>query len=53
MKFVGYIIEEHNNPTDFFLDVINGATVNIKDKGKYKLSIIVTDKYKKNFKTLF
>ncbi|CAG2194902.1 ABCG2 [Mytilus edulis] len=31
-RSIGYIIEEHNNPPDFFLDVINGATVNIKDK---------------------
>jgi hypothetical protein len=30
--FIGYVIEEHNNPPDFFLDVINGDANNTDEK---------------------
>lgn len=30
--FVGYECEPHNNPADFFLDVINGDAMNQKNK---------------------
>ena len=30
--FIGYVIEEHNNPPDFFLDVINGEANNTDEK---------------------
>ncbi|XP_052071138.1 broad substrate specificity ATP-binding cassette transporter ABCG2-like [Mytilus californianus] len=31
-RSIGFIIEEHNNPPDFFLDVVNGAAINTLDE---------------------
>ncbi|XP_071128826.1 broad substrate specificity ATP-binding cassette transporter ABCG2-like [Mytilus edulis] len=47
-RSIGYIIEEHNNPPDFFLDVINGATINIKDKNIGNVHQTIVSSFRKS-----
>ncbi|VDI74220.1 ATP-binding cassette, subfamily G (WHITE), member 2 [Mytilus galloprovincialis] len=51
-RSIGYIIEEHNNPPDFFLDVINGATVNIRDKMLNRMNKISKSKLNSRLQNL-
>jgi hypothetical protein len=38
---IGYECEAHNNPPDFFLDVINGDSTAVKSLGKILMLIMM------------
>ncbi|XP_052071139.1 broad substrate specificity ATP-binding cassette transporter ABCG2-like [Mytilus californianus] len=48
LRSIGYIIEEHNNPPDFFLDVINGAAVNTLDENNVDVHQKIVSSFRKS-----